>query len=275
MKNIQRMHPNPSHRLRTPLFMMGLIGLFVTLITLNSQAAPLDSDEVTPPEALLYDVEIIVFASDNETRRAEEDWPTVEELDLSVPENFVQYKYAITDQAITEVQSGDEFNSFESKLVRRNKSRILFKRTWQQRIYNDQMTTPWYIKGGKQNEGIDEFEGYLKISVRRYLHVDLDLRLHRIGVPVKPASLPEELQFLQTQSSLETSPLSVNLQMGNASTDAETSSSKVQILDTVQLKQRRRMRSKEIHYIDHPLMGVLVRISPVKTGMLNPELNPS
>ena len=33
---------------------------------------------------------------------------------------------------------------------------------------------------------------------------------------------------------------------------------------TVNLNQARRMKSEELHYIDHPLMGVLVEIKPVK-----------
>jgi hypothetical protein len=33
---------------------------------------------------------------------------------------------------------------------------------------------------------------------------------------------------------------------------------------TVNIKQRRRMRSNELHYIDHPLLGLLIKISPVE-----------
>ncbi|MCK4704001.1 MAG: hypothetical protein KAT90_00855, partial [Gammaproteobacteria bacterium] len=30
------------------------------------------------------------------------------------------------------------------------------------------------------------------------------------------------------------------------------------------LQAHRRMRSKELHYIDHPLIGILIQINPVK-----------
>ena len=33
---------------------------------------------------------------------------------------------------------------------------------------------------------------------------------------------------------------------------------------TVNLNQARRMRSKELHFIDHPLFGVLIEVKPVE-----------
>ncbi len=37
-----------------------------------------------------------------------------------------------------------------------------------------------------------------------------------------------------------------------------------QLDETISLQQTRRMRSKEIHYIDHPYVGAIIRIIPVK-----------
>ena len=33
----------------------------------------------------------------------------------------------------------------------------------------------------------------------------------------------------------------------------------------VRINQNRRMRSEELHYLDHPLFGLLVRLTPWKT----------
>jgi hypothetical protein len=57
-------------------------------------------------------------------------------------------------------------------------------------------------------------EGTIKVSVGRYLHVDLDLLLGK----------------------------------------------------SYRMQTHRRMRSKELHYLDHPKMGALVLISPVKAS---------
>lgn len=42
--------------------------------------------------------------------------------------------------------------------------------------------------------------------------------------------------------------------------------------DLISLQQNRRMRSKEIHYIDHPYIGVLVRIIPKENPLTPSEL---
>jgi len=34
------------------------------------------------------------------------------------------------------------------------------------------------------------------------------------------------------------------------------------------LQQKRRMRSTEVHYIDHPMLGVVIKISPVTKSEL-------
>jgi len=39
----------------------------------------------------------------------------------------------------------------------------------------------------------------------------------------------------------------------------------------IRLKQQRRMRSKEIHYFDHPRFGVVALITPYKSPQATPE----
>ena len=66
--------------------------------------------------------------------------------------------------------------------------------------------------------------GTVKVSVARYLHVELDLLYRRSGDDVAAAPEGTPTWF--------------------------------------RLESERRMRSRELHYIDHPLFGVLVRITP-------------
>lgn len=76
------------------------------------------------------------------------------------------------------------------------------------------------------NETI-EIEGTLRISRSRYLHADIDL-LYRIE---------------KNKSSLLTSDQSI---------------------ERFRMTQSRRLRSKEIHYFDHPKFGLILRVIPVK-----------
>lgn len=42
---------------------------------------------------------------------------------------------------------------------------------------------------------------------------------------------------------------------------------------TIALRQHRRMRSKELHYIDHPLMGLLIKITPYELPVPEPVVD--
>ena len=87
---------------------------------------------------------------------------------------------------------------------------------------------PAYIGAGLAAEGNGNdppaVRGTVKVSVARYLHVELDLLYRLSGADA--AAAPEGTP---TWSRLES---------------------------------ERRMRSRELHYIDHPLFGVLMRITP-------------
>jgi hypothetical protein len=37
----------------------------------------------------------------------------------------------------------------------------------------------------------------------------------------------------------------------------------------VQMQQSRRMRSEEVHYLDHPLLGVVVKLTPLEPERLD------
>lgn len=73
---------------------------------------------------------------------------------------------------------------------------------------------------------LSQLEGRIKISVKRYLHVDFDLVLRRLTTPT-------------TTNEATLTALSPSYQ-------------------AYRMQAHRRMRSKELHYIDHPLMGILI-----------------
>ena len=79
-------------------------------------------------------------------------------------------------------------------------------------------------------------EGFLKVEVDFYLHITADINVMNMS-----------LAQLATQQLLQV--------------DAEQDAIQ---LKTINLKQDRRVRSKEIHYFDHPYMGMIIRILPYK-----------
>ena len=80
-----------------------------------------------------------------------------------------------------------------------------------------------------------ELEGTLLVSVNRYLHVELDLLRYAKKAPTYSTvdGFPENGLIIETSA-----------------------------FNSYRMQSNRRMRSGELHYLDHPLMGALIKITP-------------
>ncbi len=94
-------------------------------------------------------------------------------------------------------------------------------------------------QGPAAHAGLYEFEGKITVALARYLHtyVDLVLRRPRLVADELPSN-PVQQQYLETRA-------------------ADT-----RILNNHRLREHRRMRSKNLHYIDSPEFALLVLITP-------------
>ena len=157
----------------------------------------------------------------------------------------------------------------------------LFHAAWRQPMVNVKDSPAILIQGGERYNNHYELEGSISISVARYLHVTSNLWLTSFvknnGQPqqswplLPPTPLFNEDQpdpaFATINSEYIPLPLWRNFQL--------TEELRTPLLQTghlieriTVLEQSRRMRSKELHYLDHPLFGILVRINPYE----RPEL---
>lgn len=94
-------------------------------------------------------------------------------------------------------------------------------------------------KNARGNRGLYEFEGKITIALGRYLHAHTDLVFRRPRLSIDPvASNPIEQQYLAAHA-------------------ADT-----RILNNHALKEHRRMRSRNLHYLDNPEFGILILITP-------------
>jgi hypothetical protein len=95
----------------------------------------------------------------------------------------------------------------------------------------------------QQHSGLYELEGKITIALSRYLHTYIDLVLRRPRLSADPVlnNAPEEAYL--------------------AAHAADT-----RILNNHPLREHRRMRSKNLHYIDNPEFGVLVLITPYEVA---------
>ena len=91
----------------------------------------------------------------------------------------------------------------------------------------------------KQHQGLFELEGKITIALSRYLHTYTDLVLRRPRLTVDP-------------------------KLRNAAQDSYLAaySADTRILNNHSLKEHRRMRSKNLHYLDNPEFALLILITP-------------
>ncbi len=109
-----------------------------------------------------------------------------------------------------------------------------------------------------------ELDGKLQIYVEHYLYADIEMDLKAPSIrevkilDPQPESeaLPELVQPLDT----EANPV---VQVGLME-DVTPTVYKEEFLKSYRIDQKRRMRSTETHYLDHPLMGVLVQVRRVE-----------
>jgi len=116
---------------------------------------------------------------------------------------------------------------------------------------------------------LNPFSGTLRLSVSRYLHVEADLN-YRIPI------LKEEVVPVDPMNAGFNTAGGIQMPAGfGADQQVQTTIRKRQALQNFHLFETRRMRSKEIHYFDHPLFGVITRVIPYEFPKAEPDFDPA
>lgn len=222
-----------------------------------------------------YDIEVLLFENLKPSPRNTETWPT--SIEFEVPENSLfigsPYPGPIPSNfnprfTFKPIKASTHQLQDENKLLTEHKDyRVLYHRSWRQPgmkrdeavsiKFNREISRLAYTQN--QDEILDanqaeynriinqrlpkknSLQGLIKISLSRYLHIQTDIQYTRHIVIDKTTN-----EYGETQR-----------------VDPSFSEIKPQVY---QLKQKRKMRSKELHYLDNPRLGLLVYITPVKTG---------
>jgi hypothetical protein len=126
---------------------------------------------------------------------------------------------------------------------------------------------------------LPRLDGTLRLILSRYLHIQSDL-LWRKPLP------PSQLDFAPINGGTDTpqpaakgngsSTLVMNSETDNSSQSGEvttetTADSSALNYQVYRLQQSRRMRSNEVHYLDHPLFGIIVQVTPYITAQVAPK----
>ncbi|MCL1124328.1 peptidoglycan binding protein CsiV [Shewanella surugensis] len=176
-------------------------------------------------------------------------------------------------------KSQSQFGDIMKKIARRRGNTSLLHMTWQQAMKPRNQATPLHIYAGHDFEGAYEYDGQpinmaqdngniprfdfmqgmyndtangpvwqldgtLNIYLNHYLYIEAALNLREKGTK----------QVLITKDSLSDTAKGYNLD--NSATETESTP----YLYAIPLKQNRRVRSGEVHYFDHPKMGMIIQI---------------
>ena len=171
-------------------------------------------------------------------------------------------------------------------IQRSSRYRILFHEAWNQQMTDQANALPIVLDRSGDGGAWPELQGTIKLYVARYLYLETNLWLNTRGEylpgpwrmpapPLGPSSLILEAPELepepeQPQRETITADPAIDLESQRAPATLITITESAETLEpiypfrhAVRLHQTRRMRSGEVHYIDHPMLGVIVKITPL------------
>ncbi len=216
-----------------------------------------------------YQIDLVIYANNDPSANSAESWP--DNLHLRYPRDWAVLD-GNGDGNLSRVSDlHPNFAKALRSLKLSSRYRILLQESWVQDLQPRRKAPAILLRGGAKVGEHHELEGYVRIALERYLYAETDLWLSRFGSqggnyylprqPYRPAldtgddfidesfeNSPEYAEF-QRQNNLANPPLSA------PPAGAEP------VERIVAMQQQRRMRSDELHYIDHPLFGLLIIIS--------------
>lgn len=261
---------------RRPLYRRPFTALLAVLLLAFSGVAISQNDS-------RFHVDLVVFANNDQSSQYEEDWP--DNLHLRYPRNWLRLNNS--GSTLQKVDYMDpEFEKALNSLRLSSRYKPLMQASWQQDLTSRKQAPAILIQGGKQYGSHYQLEGYIRVAVERYLHVDTNLWMTSFGstggnyyLPRQPLSFNEpEEESVFVDESFESSPEYAEFLKQNPSylsadnqTQTATQSNDVPIDQIVVMTQQRRMRSDELHFIDHPRFGVIIKITKTQAAPASNE----
>jgi hypothetical protein len=281
----------------------GLVGI-ATLFTATTASAQISK----PNHEGWYQVELIVFARKDDS--GQEHWPSNIKLrypgdwvELKDPDAVVSTHDGTNDLPATTVDLTKEafyrlpatdrqLNAQAKKLQQNPRFELLFHQAWRQIITNKKSSKAILINGGRQFGQHQTLEGSIRLSVATYLELQTNLWYSRFdlnvgqevthqwpAIPLPPNYIHANTSGLSLDSDLELDQaLAAENQQWTSDTFNQTdetaamgnTASEYVTRQIILLQQERDMRSGEVHYLDHPVLALLIQVTPY-TSPTNPS----
>jgi len=184
--------------------------------------------------------------------------PIVEDNAAMLPAPFVQRAAAER-----------EFRGKAAYMQRMGNYRTLYHQTWLQPMRDESSALPIVLDRSGDTLDWPQLQGTVKIYLSRYLHVETDLWLNTTGnylpgewaMPAAPLG-PPSLIVIEPEPSLS-EPTIESGEIDELAQAKSTLEPAYPWRHAVRFNEKRRMRSNEVHYLDHPMLGVVIKFTPV------------
>ncbi|EMB50807.1 Protein of uncharacterised function (DUF2803) [Vibrio mimicus] len=233
-----------------------------------------------------FDIEVIIFKRAVDAEKVSESWPnTLPAINFDRAGSFADVSFRQSKGVTMLPSSAYQLNNAAQKLRNHAGFNVLLHTAWRQNDQGRQSAPVFHIQAGRDYSGqfqsdgrpvgsssvtapvdgvsemsiakpLYELDGTLQIYVQHFLFAEalLDLKKPSVReVTLQDARLDlsgtEEDQGATVQAGL--------LESVSPTVEEET------FLKSYRMDQKRRMRSGETHYLDHPLMGMIIQVRRV------------
>ncbi|OLQ94273.1 hypothetical protein BIY21_00295 [Vibrio ponticus] len=238
-----------------------------------------------------FDIEVIIFKRAVDAEQVTESWPdTLPQISMDKVGSFGDSNYRARKGVQMLPRSSYQLDNEAQKLRNHAGFQVLMHTAWRQGDKGRLSAPTFRITGGKDysaqfnrdgspvgssNESVIdgvneqtisgplyELDGKLQIYVEHYLYADVELDLKEPSV--RDVVLEDRDVQLDEQPLVSTN--------GAATTDTVQAGLMTEVTPTVhteeflksyRMDQKRRMRSSETHFLDHPLMGMIIQVRRV------------
>ncbi|PIE41250.1 MAG: hypothetical protein CSA49_04345 [Gammaproteobacteria bacterium] len=222
-----------------------------------------------------YEVSIVIFKQPHHLLQSEQ-WQPGKEISLAFPRHLVSLEEPSTANVqmgafdhsriglpkafLAQPPTDNEFVKMVNRLSRSPNYDILYQNSWLQPGLNKKNALPVLIQAGKVYDGLYELEGTATLYLARYLHFQSNLWLSNYVQQLEVTkpwwqnaddTLPNNSPPLVNEVAAHTD---AAMAMGETITRYQSTRTGV-------LNESRRMRSGELHYLDHPLFGIVVKVT--------------
>ncbi|MBF4433322.1 hypothetical protein ERJ77_02185 [Vibrio anguillarum] len=233
-----------------------------------------------------FDIEVIIFKRAIDAEKVSESWPnSLPEINIQRAGSFSDLNYR-QEKGVKMLPFSDyQLNDQAQKLKNHAGFEVLLHTAWRQGDQGRTSAPIFHIQAGKDysakfnTDGSEkvavleespvngvleqsiasplyELDGKLQIYVQHYLYAETTLDLKAPSVrEIVLQSKPLELDITPEEQNAE-------VQLGNLEAISPTVE-KEEFLKSYRMDQKRRMRSNETHYLDHPLMGMIIQVRRV------------